>query len=127
MHLKEKENILKLEPLERYKYFIKKVADWEFFFTLVNDNGDFVVSELENEKLLPLWSAKEYAELCKINGWEEFTIKELNLDDLENEVIDFIVDNNCLINVFPVYENTGFVVNLQEFTRDLSEELKNYS
>ena len=55
------------------------------------------------------------------------TIKELNLDDLEEEIIDFIVDSNCLINVFPINEKTGFVVSLQEFTGDLNNELKNYS
>ncbi|WP_228457443.1 DUF2750 domain-containing protein [Chryseobacterium indologenes] len=74
-----------------------------------------------------MWSAKEFAELCKIAEWEKYTIKELNLDDFENEIIDFISDNNCLINVFPIYERTEFVVSLTEFSKDLSEELKNYS
>jgi hypothetical protein len=32
--------------------------------------------------------------------------------------------DNFLINVFPIYERTGFVVNLDEFTRDLNEELE---
>lgn len=36
MHSKEIENVISLEPIERYKYFIKKVADWEVFFTLYN-------------------------------------------------------------------------------------------
>ncbi len=127
MNEKEIENVISLEPLERYKYFIKKVADWEVFYTLIDNNGNYILSQLDNERLLPLWSAKEHAELCKFNGWEKLTIKELNLNDLEEEIIDFIVDSNCLINVFPINEKTGFVVSLQEFTRDLNDELKNYS
>ncbi|MCT2561814.1 DUF2750 domain-containing protein [Chryseobacterium herbae] len=127
MNSKEIENVIKLEPHERYKYFIKKVADWEIFFTMVDKEGNYVTSELDSQKLFPLWSAKELAELCKTSGWEEFTIKQIDLDVLENEIIDYIADSGCLINVFPVYDRTGFVVNLQEFTRDLSEELKNYS
>ncbi|AZA55461.1 DUF2750 domain-containing protein [Chryseobacterium sp. G0201] len=124
MNQKEIENVVSLEPIERYKYFIKKVADWETFFTLLDEDGEYVLSELDDYKLLPLWSAKEYAELCKIGGWEKYTIKELSLDDLEDEIIDFITENDCLINVFPIYDKTGFVVNLQEFTRDLNDELE---
>jgi len=36
------------------------------------------------------------------------------------------LENNYLINVFPMNNKTGFVVSLEEFERDLSEELKNY-
>ncbi|CAD0225810.1 DUF2750 domain-containing protein [Chryseobacterium sp. JV274] len=115
-----------MEPVERYKYFIKKVADSEFFYTLTDDNGDYVVSKINDEELFPLWSAKEYAELCKVSGWENCQVKKLDLDDLEDEIIDFIADHGYLINVFPVFDKTGFVVDLTEFSKDLSEELKNY-
>ncbi len=123
MNPKEIENVIALIPFERYKYFIKKVADWEVFFTLVDENSEYILSELDNHLLFPLWSDKEYVELCKINGWEKYEVMELNLDDLENEIIDFVVEKNCLLNVFPVYNRTGFVVNVQEFSRDLREEL----
>lgn len=127
MNQKEIENVIILEPFERYQYFIKKVADWEIFFTLLNENGEYALSELENKKLFPMWSAKKYAELCKVSGWEKYIVKELNLDDLEDKIIDFIVDEDCLINVFPVSDRTGFIVSLKEFSKDLSDELKNYS
>lgn len=124
MNPKEIENVISLEPFERYKYFIKKVADWEVFFTLLNDEGQYVLSELDGYRLFPVWSAKEYAELCKVGGWENYEIKELNLTDLENEIIDFISQKDCLVNVFPVHDKTGFPVDLQEFIRDLNDELE---
>lgn len=124
MNQKEIENVISLEPFERYKYFIKKIADWEIFFTLLNEKGGYALSELDEYNLLPLWSAKEYAELCKTDGWENYTTKELSLEDLENEIAKFVTDTNCLINVFPVYDKTGFVVDLEEFTNDLNEELE---
>ncbi|WP_160137443.1 DUF2750 domain-containing protein [Chryseobacterium sp. c4a] len=126
MNQKEIDSVIVLEPLERYKYFIKKVADAEVFFTLIDKNCDYVLSELEEQKLFPMWSSIEYAELCKINGWEQHIVKTLDLDDLENEIIDFIANEGCLINVFPVYDNTGFVVSLTEFSRDLGAELSKY-
>lgn len=127
MNIKETESAIALEPIERYKHFIKRVADSEVFFTLTDGNSHYALSELEGQKLFPLWSAAEYAELCKINGWDGFLIKELDLDDLEDEIIDFIADEGCLVNVFPVYDKTGFVVSITEFARDLGDELKNYS
>lgn len=45
MNKKEIENVLLLGPFERYQYFIKKVADWEEFFTLIDEKGDYVLSE----------------------------------------------------------------------------------
>ncbi|WP_336960149.1 DUF2750 domain-containing protein [Chryseobacterium contaminans] len=126
MNQKEIDSIIALEPSERYKYFIKKVADAELFFTLIDNSGNYVLSELEEQKLFPMWSSTEYAEHCKINGWEQHIVKKLDLDDLENEVIDFIADEGCLVNVFPVYDNTGFVVSLTEFSRDLGAELSKY-
>ena len=50
--------------------------------------------------------------------------KNIDLDDFENELVDLIADSGYLINVFPVYDRTGFVVSLVEFSRDLSEEPK---
>ncbi|MCJ7933149.1 MAG: DUF2750 domain-containing protein [Chryseobacterium sp.] len=126
MNQKEIENVISLEPFDRYKYFVKKIADLEVFYSLVDTNENYVLSDLDGNRLMPLWSDKEFAELCKVSGWEDYNIKELDLDDLENQIIDFIVDEECLINVFPVYDRTGFVVNLQEFTRDLNEELKKF-
>lgn len=123
MNQKEIDNVILLQPFERYQYTINKVADWEELFTLVDENNDYVLSELDEHKLFPIWSAKEFAELCKTNGWESYEIKKLSLDDLENEIINFITEKKCLINVFPVNENTGFVVSLKEFIRDLNEEL----
>lgn len=46
MNKKEIENVIALEPLQRYKYFIKKVADWEFFYTLVYNNNEYALSVL---------------------------------------------------------------------------------
>jgi hypothetical protein len=124
MNQKELDNVIKLEPLERYKYFIKKVADWEVFYTLMDEKNEFAISEIDEHKLFPVWTDAKFAATCKIGGWENYTIHELNLDDLDERVVMFISLNNCLVNVFPIFDRTGFVVTLQEFIRDLNEELE---
>ena len=126
LHSKEIERVSNLEPFERYKYFLKRVADSESLYTLKSDNGNYVISEIGDNRLFPMWSAREYAELCKENGWSDCIVEELTLDDLEEEIFDLIASERYLINVFPTQEKTGFIVDLDEFARDLSDELKHY-
>ena len=53
-------------------------------------------------------------EIIDLNGNIKGTIEDL-----------IIRENDFLINVFPT-NKTGFVVTLDEFIRDLKDELKNY-
>jgi len=122
----EIEKLLSLSPIERYRYFIKRVADSERIFILLNLYNEYALSEVDNNILFPLWSAKEYAELCLVSGWENFSIKEISLETFENSIIDFLNEKNILLNVFPVNDKIGFVVDLNEFALDLHEELKKY-
>ncbi len=121
----EIEKVIKLSPIERYKYFIKRVADREVMYTLV-DNNNIVTSEIDGKEIVPFWTSQDFAGLCKVAGWEHLDIKKISLDYFEEEMIDLIEENDYLLNIFPVGEKTGFVVDINEFARDLSDELKNY-
>lgn len=126
LNINEIKSLVQLEPFTRYKYFIKRVADNGVLYTLMVDNEGYAISELDNYLLLPVWSSQEYAEMCKKGMWSNYIIKQLSLQDLENEIFDLVANNNYLFNVFPVEDKTGFVVDIDEFVRDLNEELENY-
>ncbi|MCH4831204.1 DUF2750 domain-containing protein [Flavobacterium columnare] len=121
MNAKEIKNVSVLQPIERYKYFIKKVADYEELWTIVDVNGDYALSDIDDKTLISFWSAKEFINSNLEEGWKECTPKKLTLDDLEDEIFDLIASKNYLIDVFPVNGKSGFVVDLDEFARDLSE------
>ena len=128
MNLKtqEIESVIKLEPFERYKYSLKRIADNETLYTIKRDNETIAISDLDDEKLIPFWSAKKFAELNITDEWNEFYVEEISLDDFENEMVDFINENNFLMNIFPINNKTGFVVSLDEFIRDLNIELERF-
>ena len=128
MNLKtqEIESVIKLEPFERYKYSLKRIADNEALYTIKRDNETIAISDLDDEKLIPFWSAKQFAELNITDEWNEFYVEEISLDDFENEMVDFINENNFLMNIFPINNKTGFVVSLDEFIRDLNIELERF-
>jgi hypothetical protein len=123
---REIEAVSKLQPLERYQYFMKKVADTEKMYSLVDKEGNFALSDVEINVLFSLWSAPEFALKCAQGAWEGFAAKEITIEDFEDNIIDIVSDNNWLINVFSIEGKTGFVVDFGEFARDLSFELKKY-
>lgn len=122
----EIENVSKLDSFKRYKYFIKKVADFEELWTLVDKNEDLALSEIENNSLVSFWTAEEFIKSNLDNGWKECVPLKISLDYFEETIIPFIIENDYLINIFPVNGRSGFVVNINEFIRDLNEELENY-
>lgn len=123
MNNKEKENILKLEPYKRYQYFIKKIADFEELWTIVDEDGNYALSDVDNHTLISLWTSEEFVKSNFEQGWEKCKPIKLTLDELREELFELIVDEGYLINIFPINGRSGFVVNLNEFIRDLDEEL----
>ena len=115
-----------LEPFDRYKYLIKRVADSEKLYSLINKEGNWALSDVENNLLLPIWSAEIFAINCAQGNWAGFEYKEISIESFEEEIIGFIHEEKLLLNVFPVGSNTGFVVDLNEFVRDLANELRKY-
>ncbi|PLK42111.1 DUF2750 domain-containing protein [Emticicia sp. TH156] len=124
---KEIESVSKLAPFDRYTYFIKRVADFEKMYTIVDKAGYLAISEIDAKLLISLWSSQEYATLNITGEWEQYVVKEITLEEFEISYIDLIVENNYLINVFPVNSKAGFVVDVNEFARDISDEMQKYS
>jgi hypothetical protein len=120
------ENIKKLEPFQRYQHFIKRIADFEELWTIIDEDGDYALSSLDEFTLIPFWSAEEFIASNLEEGWENCKSLKLTLNDLEDSIFEIIASENYLINVFPVDGRSGFVVSLNEFCRDLNEELKQY-
>lgn len=128
MKLSEKEiqSVSKLKPFERYQYLIKKVADFDKLWTVVDDNGDIALSDIEDKTFITFWTAEPFIESNLIRGWKNCKPFKLTLDDLEKTVIPLIEESEYLINAFPVGGKSGFILSLNEFIRDLNEELEHY-
>lgn len=126
MRKQEFENLLSLKPVARYNHFITKVADFEEFFVLKNEKGDIAKSQIDEMIVIHFWSATEFAELFVNDEWENYVVSSVSLDEFRNNLAEFIHLRGYLIDVFPVSNRSGFVVSLDEFVRDLEEELEKY-
>ena len=122
----EIESVSMLPPYERYQYFIKRVADIDSLFTVVDEEGRIALADIEDARVYSFWSAEDFAKRCLLEEWSNYEVLELTLEQFEEEVIDQIEEHGYLLNIFPIRNKSGFVVDLDEFARDLSDELEKY-
>lgn len=119
--------LIKSQPDVRYRYALKRIADTETMWSIVDNNGAFFIQSYSNERLFPIWSSMEYAHAFCVKNWSNWKIKAISLDTFENSIIDFICKEGLSINVFPIgQEVLGKVVGLNQFAEDLSHELEDY-
>lgn len=126
LHAKEIENVSKLKPYKRYEYFIRKIADFEELWTLVDNNEDLALSHVDEKIMISFWSTEDFITSNLDDNWKGFKPLKITLDNFEEKIIPVIEENDYLINVFPVNGRSGFVVSLNEFIRDLNEVLEQY-
>jgi len=123
---KELQSVSTMGAFDRYRYFIKKIADSGMLWIIKNNDGEFALSEVESNVLLSMWSAKDFIKSCLNGVWEKYIPKSVTLEEFETELMPIIKSKNYLLDIFPVNNKAGFVVALEEFITDLNTELSNY-
>jgi len=123
---KEIESVSSMEAFKRYQYLIKRIADSEKVYTLQDGYGNEALSILNESKLVPIWSAEEYAAKSTVGAWANFHIVEVYLDDFLEMIIEESEIQDFLLNTFPVDDGTGFLVRPSMFARDIQNELTQY-
>jgi hypothetical protein len=119
-------SVSKLQPFERYQYFLKRVADFEVMYTLEDNHSNLALAEVGTYKIISLWPAPEYAIACALDEWNDYNVREISLNDFKSIVVPEIEDKGLLINIFSIPDKIGFIVDVNEFNRDLAVELEKY-
>lgn len=119
--------LIQSKPEIRYQYTLKRIADTECMWSIIENNDSFAFQDYEDKRLFPIWSSKEYAQAFCTNDRADFICIAITLDYFEERVIDLICDEGLLINVFPTEnEPVGKIVGLNKFAEDLSVFLEDY-
>lgn len=122
----EIKNISMLSLLERYGYFIRKIAESGEVWTILDADGNFTISEIEHTTVISLWSAEAFIESNLTPDWSDCVPFKLSLDVMEEVLIPLIRQNSYFINVFPVESRVGYIVSLADFITDLNAQLEQY-
>ena len=103
-------NIVNLSAAERYGYFIRKVSDFEEVWGLKDKEGWALMGNNE-QVLFPVWSEKEFAELCK---WDNYQPNSIPLDDFIEKLLPKLEKDNVMLAVFPLSKGKGIIRTVQE-------------
>lgn len=115
----EIKRMLKSLPDKRYVYSLDKIIKLQQVVFLEKEENALAKSALEEDILIPVWPAKEFAQKECTQDWDEFTPKVVTLDKLET-ILEFIEKENWKLDVFPLGGKTGTVVTVEEFINDLN-------
>ncbi|ADM39934.1 DUF2750 domain-containing protein [Bacillus spizizenii ATCC 6633 = JCM 2499] len=125
MNEKELEMTLKLDPEKRYRYFIKKVVDYEEVWSLSNDKG-WAISEDDNGTIqLHFWPTEEHAKQCSIEKWKGTYPESISLEDFVENWLPGMLEDKVGISIF--FNNIDSVsIPISQVLSDIKDELENY-
>jgi hypothetical protein len=121
----ELRSVIGLEEEARYRYFVKRVADREAAWGLWKD-GWVLAASKDGTRVLPLWPAREYAELCATGDWGAAEAEEISVRDLLDDLLPKLEANGILLGVFFVLGGTGGTLTSKKLREDLVLELQDY-
>ncbi len=120
----EIKNVLKADNRRQYKYFIKKVADFEEIWSLRNADG-WVTSGMGDEMFFPIWPKKEFADICRVEAWQDCYAESIDLDEFLDDWIDGLKEDNIRLTVM-WYNGKGIDIDWDRLRDDIEYELENY-
>lgn len=124
MNNNEYNALMKSNAKNRYKYFIKKVADFEEVWGLYN-KGWATTIDSNGQILIPFWPKKEFAEACALDDWKSYVATSIELDDFINKWLPGMKEDDILPSIF-WNNNDSVVVKVDVIISDLENELENY-
>ena len=120
---RERTEVARLEPEQRYVYFVKRVVHWEAAWGLVDDNGWALVGGDGGAEAVALWPALGYAEDAAVGRWEGLVARPLLLDDLLATFLPNVRDGDLRVAVFPALPGPGTIVSADALEESLREEI----
>lgn len=121
---REIEVVSNLSAPERYKYFIKKVVDFEEVWGLNNDGWAVTQDEIGN-KMIPIWPKREFAELCANGEWANYEAAIIDLDVFITDWLPGMKKEKVKPSIF-MNDKDSAVVDVDKLLTDLEDELENY-
>ena len=118
----EIESVLRLDGPERFRHFVKRVADSERAWGLWNDGWALMEND-DGTKVFPLWPAQEYADLHRTGDWAGYQAREIEVDSLLDELLPRLAESGTLAGVFPIPRGKGVTPSLAELSKAIRDDL----
>jgi hypothetical protein len=116
--------VVALDPPERTRYLVKRVADWNTIWGLRNKEGWVSSRAADSREAFPVWPNEEYARLCIAGDWSTAEPAEIELEDFMKAWLPGLAKEGKVVAVFPTPESGGAFLASAELNRMLRAELE---
>lgn len=117
--------MLRLDGPARFEHFVKRVTDAECAWGLWEDGWALMEND-DGTKVFPLWPAKEYAELHRTGNWAGYEARQIDVDDLLEQLLPRLTETGTLPGVFPTPSGKGVTPSPAELSKTLRDEIAKY-
>lgn len=124
IHSRKLESISGLKAVERYSYFVRKVADFEVVWGLFDDG--WATLEIKGQKGIPFWPEEDFADLCATEDWGNYRPRDIQLDDFIEKWLPEMEKDGLVPAIFPTPKEHAFSVSAGELSAELKNELQHY-
>jgi hypothetical protein len=122
----EVENVLRLPPGARLKYFVKRVADRRKLYSLRRPGageGGWVLAGAADDQLVPVWSHRVYAELLAVAEWSGAVAEPISLLRWIQAWTPGMTRDGRAVAVFPVSDGPNVKIAAKRLSERLLAEL----
>ncbi|GAA3919750.1 DUF2750 domain-containing protein [Chitinophaga oryziterrae] len=121
---REIDSVLSESPEKRFEYTIKRIADWETLWTIVDEAGalGMLTDEVQNV-IFPIWPFKEFTQLYCTGDFANYTPMVIELSDFLEEYLPDYENKNYKLSLLPLPTKKGEVMDISLFREALNSEL----
>lgn len=123
---KELEAVFALGAEQRYRYFVKRIADSETAWSLWDGEAWFMYRAADGRQFFPVWPAKEYAAACAEESWSGAGPQPIGAVRLIDEFLPAMEADGILPTIFPTPAGDGIAIPPSTLKSDLNTELAKY-
>ena len=100
-------------PQERLQYFLGRAIESEEVWGLSNPSG-WVMKDVDNKSILPVWPYEQMASLCAANEWQDYTASAVSLEHFVYKLLPIMVDQDIRVEILPTSSSGGECMDASE-------------
>ena len=108
---------------DRYKYTIKKIADWGAVWSLRNEDGWVLYTDSSGKQCFPIWPHSVFATSCAADQWSNTVAEQIDLTSWLARWLPGLTRDKRGVAVFPSERENAVVVDPSKFESDIRTEL----
>lgn len=119
----EIEAVLATDAETRYRYFIKRTADWEQVWSLRNADGWVLAAMDDGRQVAPFWPFQAFAQRAAVAQWADAEPTPIPLESFMERWLPGLAGDERLVCVLPGLDGRGPVVQPMTLKDDIQDEL----